>query len=242
MPSMGNTRGKDRPAARATGHQGADCLSCSVEVLVSATFASYPALTTAATRRSGGNPASKRTCARSVARLTSACLTPGTPFSAFSTRPTHDAQVIPPINSSTDSSAIAYPAFSTAAAKAGTGTVEAATTEARSVAIFTVTSRTPGTALRAFSTRKTQEPQVMPSIGRFRCAIDSEADGPASWAEVFIAISMWCSTPALTGRVRTFRVDTMGDASEPALLVWISIWPLDLAPVANRRLKATWRL
>jgi hypothetical protein len=79
----------------------------------------------------------------------------------------------------------------------------------------------------------------MPSIGRFRSAIDSEADGPASWAEVFIVISMWCSTPALAGRVRTFRVDTMGDASEPPLLVWISIWPLDLAPVANRRLKAS---
>ena len=41
-----------------------------------------------------------RTCAFSVARLTEAPSTPGTRASAFSTRPTHEAQVIPSMASS----------------------------------------------------------------------------------------------------------------------------------------------
>src|SRR5690606_5199251 len=45
-------------------------------------------------------------------------------------------------------------------------TVESAEMLARSVARFTDTATTPGTALMAFSTRPTHEAQVMPSIGR----------------------------------------------------------------------------
>lgn len=45
--------------------------------------------------------ATPRTVARSVARLTVASVTPGTALSAFSTRPTQEAQVMPSTASST---------------------------------------------------------------------------------------------------------------------------------------------
>jgi hypothetical protein len=53
------------------------------------------------------------------------------------------------------------------------------TTRARSVARLTLASRTPGSLPNAFSTRRTHEAQVMPSIGN----VTSRA-GPAAAAGV----------------------------------------------------------
>ncbi|EWS52471.1 hypothetical protein X551_04747 [Methylibium sp. T29] len=46
-------------------------------------------------QHAGQLPGAARTCAVSVARFTTASVTPGTFFSAFSTRSTHDAQLMP---------------------------------------------------------------------------------------------------------------------------------------------------
>jgi hypothetical protein len=59
-------------------------------------------------------------------------------------------------------SVAAYPAFSIAALNAETGTSGTARMAAVSVARLTVALATPGTFFNAFSTRATQEAQVMP--------------------------------------------------------------------------------
>ncbi|BBU53893.1 hypothetical protein KU6B_01580 [Mameliella alba] len=51
-------------------------------------------------------------------------------------------------------------------------------TSARSVARLTLADSTPGTAERAFSTRPTQEAQVMPSIGI--CTVSD------AWGGIFV--------------------------------------------------------
>ena len=75
--------------------------------------------------------------ARSVARFTFATLTPGTAFSAFSTRLTHEAQVIPSIDNSVAASATSYPACSTALINASRSMGVLDVISARSVAKFT---------------------------------------------------------------------------------------------------------
>jgi hypothetical protein len=60
---------------------------------------SYPALRTAAARAPAATSAVARTVACSVARLTATLCTPGSDVSAFSTRSTHEAQVMPSMGS-----------------------------------------------------------------------------------------------------------------------------------------------
>jgi hypothetical protein len=57
--------------------------------------ASYPAPSTAATSADASRPVPAATRASSLARFTATSATPGTRCSARSTRPTHEAQVIP---------------------------------------------------------------------------------------------------------------------------------------------------
>src|SRR5690554_4619403 len=119
---------------------------------------------TAATRSS--TDAMPRTVALSVARLAVAADTPGTAWSARSTRAMHDAQVMPSTASSTVVGGTSYPAFSMALTSAIRSTGPDTRTSARSVARFTATPATPSTLARADSTRPTQDAQVMPSTGR----------------------------------------------------------------------------
>ena len=67
-------------------------------VAAAITLASYPAFSIAVTKAVAS--ALPWIVALSVARLTTALVTPGTALSAFSTRPTQDAQVIPSMESS----------------------------------------------------------------------------------------------------------------------------------------------
>jgi hypothetical protein len=60
----------------------------------------------------------------------------------------------------------------TAAARLAALVEAAAFTVARSVARLTLTSLTPETALRAFSTRVTHDAQVMPSMGSW-CSVSA---------------------------------------------------------------------
>ena len=65
-----------------------------------------------------------------------------------------------------------YPAFCTAAARLAPVVAAVAFTVARSVARLTLTSLTPATAFKAFSTRVTHEAQVMPSMGNW-CSVSA---------------------------------------------------------------------
>ena len=100
--------------------------------------------------------------------MTLASSTPGTAFSAFSTRPTQLAQVMPSMRSSADSCGTVYPAFSIAALNSAAATGADNSTAALSLARFTLTCCTPGTRCNARSTRALHEAQVMPSMGRVR--------------------------------------------------------------------------
>ncbi|GAA5666965.1 hypothetical protein Brsp07_05489 [Brucella sp. NBRC 14130] len=71
-----------------------------VPAAVAITLASYPAPSMAATKAAAS--ALPWIVAFSVARLTTALVTPGTALSAFSTRPTQDAQVMPSIATSSE--------------------------------------------------------------------------------------------------------------------------------------------
>ena len=130
----------------------------------------------------------------SVARLTLALATPGTFASAFSTRRTQEAQVIPSIGkiaSPVEASGVGAEAASRAGAGAGGGGATtwavypafliapsicsdvtwagSKVTDAFSVARLTLAADTPSSLVRAFSTRRTQEAQVMPSTSRSIC-------------------------------------------------------------------------
>ena len=129
-------------------------------------------------------PTTVRTEADSVARLTSASRTPGTDLRAFSTRATHDAQVIPSTSRSKLVSPTVYPAFSTALESTGNSMSGAAITVADSVVRFTVASMTPATAFRLRSTRATQDAQVMPSMG----SVQACCAGPVMEAESAVFI------------------------------------------------------
>ncbi|OIQ66859.1 hypothetical protein GALL_515700 [mine drainage metagenome] len=137
----------------------------------------YPAFSTARIRSLSAAPA-RIACACSVARLTSADSTPGTRIRARSTRPAQDAQVMPWMAKSAVSGATSYPALATAAAIAATVDVSFTLNRSRtcSVARLTATSSTPGTARMAFSTRLTQDAQVMPLIPRINSSVNCLSD------------------------------------------------------------------
>src|SRR5471030_3066045 len=100
-PSIGRTNGRVSSADTITATSSPVCAGASTGTASgSMKVASYPALVTAATSCSRDTDGSAWTVAFSVARLTDTCPTPGTFASAFSTRRTHDAHVIPPIASS----------------------------------------------------------------------------------------------------------------------------------------------
>ena len=106
------------------------------------------------------------TVAFSVARLTSALRTPAGRRSAFSTRLTQLAQVMPMIGSVSCAVTTPYPAPSTAATMSPVETSPGSNvTVAFSVARFTAALSTPWTLPMAFSVRTTQLAQVMPVMG-----------------------------------------------------------------------------
>ncbi len=106
------------------------------------------------------------TVAFSVARLTSALRTPAGMRSAFSTRLTQLAQVMPMIGSVSCAVTTPYPAPSTAATMSPVETSPGSNvTVAFSVARFTAALSTPWTLPMAFSVRATQLAQVMPVMG-----------------------------------------------------------------------------
>ncbi|MCY1173639.1 hypothetical protein D9M73_138060 [compost metagenome] len=78
---------------------------------------------------------------------------------------------MPSILNCTVCSPTVYPAFSTAARNAFRATPLSARTVAASVARFTFASLTPGIAERAFSTRLTQDAQVIPSTGKVQSVL-----------------------------------------------------------------------
>ena len=86
--------------------------------------------------------------------------------SAFSTRPTQLAQVMPMIGSVSCAITTPYPAPSTAATRSPVETSPGSNeTVAFSVARFTAALSTPWTLPMAFSVRATQLAQVMPVMG-----------------------------------------------------------------------------
>src|SRR5690606_33467612 len=95
--SIGATSGNVSAAATATGHHsaGEPAAGCATGASVATSTAWYPALSIACSNAAAGTAAATRTVALPVARLTAAEATPGTLHSAFSTRDTHAAQVMP---------------------------------------------------------------------------------------------------------------------------------------------------
>src|SRR5690606_17014376 len=85
---------------------------------------------------------------------------------AASTRLTHDAQLMPSMESSMVLDGTSKPTFSIACTSALRLVPAVACTSARSVAKLTATCCTPGTLRIAASTRPTQDAHVMPSMGR----------------------------------------------------------------------------
>ncbi|MCY1235113.1 hypothetical protein D9M72_477170 [compost metagenome] len=81
---------------------------------------------------------------------------------------------MPSIVSSIVSSAAPYPAFSIALTMSADLVLASKRTSARSVARLTEASVTPGTARIAFSTRETQDAQVMPSTGMLALSAAAE--------------------------------------------------------------------
>jgi len=118
-----------------------------------------------------------------AARLTDAPSTTGTAFSARSTRPTQDAQVMPSTARLTTSIRGSYPAAWTAATMLSIPASASARTRARPVARLTLASRTPGTPTTARSIRATQEAQDIPST-------------PMSMVRASPPLSMSCCCPS----------------------------------------------
>src|SRR5690606_9021246 len=138
-----------------------------------------------------------------VARLTLADSTPGTAASAFSTRPTQDAHVMPRPGSATSSCIGSYPALLLAAGTAAAASTGDSATCARAAASSTCPRVTPGTARMAFSTRPTQLAQVMPSTGTSSVLKPSAA--MASSSQTFDDDT---AKPSHQGKVNTARHTT----------------------------------
>jgi hypothetical protein len=102
-----------------------------------------------------------------VARLTLAERTPGTDRSAFPTRATHEAHVIPSRGSSVLCTGTSYPESRIAETRLAILVLSgSAITVAVFVARLTEAMETPSTRERLFSTRATQEAQVIPPTGK----------------------------------------------------------------------------
>jgi len=116
-------------------------------------------------------PGRKLTVPDCVARLTLAERTPGTEARAFSTLATQEAQVIPSTGNSVLCTGTSYPVSRIAETSIpGPARCGSTVTVAVFVARLTEASDTPSTRERLFSTRATQEAQVIPSTGKVHLA------------------------------------------------------------------------
>jgi len=111
-----------------------------------------------------------------VARLTLAERTPGTERSAFPTRATHEAHVIPSTGNSVFCTGTSYPVSRIAETRLAILVFSgSAVTVAVFAARLTEARATPSTRDRAFSTRATHEAHVIPSTGKVHLASFPEA-------------------------------------------------------------------
>src|SRR5579859_7606775 len=95
---------------------------------------------------------------------------------AGSSSPDRGAAGVPDAAPASGAGPTAYPACSTAAPRSSTvATVGSKTTRALAAARFTIASLTPSTRRRDFSTRRTHEAHVIPSIGRSTVAAAGRA-------------------------------------------------------------------
>ena len=99
MPAREASSPASDPPPISTAVSGESCPTTVCCTWSGRTCASYPARRTASSRTAASRttPSANRMRARSVARLTDASTIPGTLRVAFSTRRTHDAQVMPVI-------------------------------------------------------------------------------------------------------------------------------------------------
>ena len=127
----------------------------------------YPAPSTARSASRGSiSPAKYLTVALSLAKFTLASTTPGTLFNARSTRPMQPAQVIPVTPKVVSRTSASYPA--PLIAQISSPRLVAPTsysTVALPMAKFARVSHTPSCPERTRSTRRTQDPHVIPVTG-----------------------------------------------------------------------------